>query len=171
MDRLRSIRTELSHAEGDVSLVRRITQGRLDIVGHEVERRQGGGDGSNPADPSSLLFEMPDILTDAAEGAPQSTGAGRPVQILEPGKVALSMIETLDAVASPSQLSTLDQVADAGLADLFGALREFELELSSIRRQLHDRIDAIQDEIARRYRDGEASVDTLLQQSQSAGDA
>lgn len=170
MDRLRSIRTELSHAEGDVSLVRRITQGRLDIVGHEVERRQGGG-ATSPADPSSLLFEMPDILTDSVDGAAPSSGAGRPVPILEPGKVALSMIETLDAIASPSQLSSLDQVADAGLADLFGGLREFEIELSSIRRQLHDRIDAIQDDIARRYRDGEASVDTLLQQSQSSGDA
>jgi hypothetical protein len=171
MDRLRSIRTELSQAEGDVSLVRRVTQGRLDIVGHEVERRQGGDGAASAADPSSLLFEMPDILTDVADGTAPSSGAGRPVPVLEPGKVALSMIETLDAVASPSQLSSLDQVADAGLADLFGGLREFELELSSIRRQLHDRIDAIQDEIARRYRDGEASVDTLLQQSQSAGDA
>lgn len=171
MERLRSIRTELSQAEGDVSLVRRVTQGRLDIVGHEVERRQGGDGATSAADPSSLLFEMPDILTDAVDGGSPSSGAGRPVPVLEPGKVALSMIETLDAVASPSQLSGLDQVADAGLADLFGGLREFELELSSIRRQLHDRIDAIQDEIARRYRDGEASVDTLLQQSKTAGDA
>ncbi|MEM7326155.1 MAG: hypothetical protein AAF531_23920 [Actinomycetota bacterium] len=168
MDRLRSIRTELSQAEGDVSLVRRVTQGRLDIVGHEVERRSGQNAGALPADPSSLLFEMPDILTDAATGTAPSTGAGRPVPILEPGPAALAMIETLDAIASPAQLSGLDQVDDSGLGDLFAALREFEVELSSIRRKLHDRIDAIQDEIARRYRDGEASVDTLLQ-SKTAG--
>lgn len=171
MDRLRSIRTELTQAEGDVSLVRRVTQGRLDIVGHEVERRNGTGAGSEGADPTSLLFDMPDILADAAQSAPSSSGAGRPVPILEPGKVALSMIETLDQVASPSQLSSLEQVNDPGLSDLFGGLREFELELSSIRRQLHDRIDGIQDEIARRYRDGEASVDTLLQESKAGSDS
>lgn len=170
MDRLRSIRAELSKAEGDVSLVRRVTQGRLDIVGHEVQHRQGATTSPGPAtDPTTLLFDMPEILTDTNQSAP-SSGAGRPVSILEPGRIALSMIETLDAVASPSQLSGLSAVTDAGLADLFGGLREFELELSSIRRQLHDRIDGIQDEIARRYRDGEASVDSLLDQAKTSGE-
>lgn len=182
MDRLRSIRTELSVAEGDVSLVRRVTQGRLDIVGHEVDHRQGGAAGSGSvADPTSLLFEMPEILSDQhpdhgqgsdrSQGVAPSSGAGRPVSVLEPGRVALSMIDTLDAVASPSQLSGLSDIGDAGLADLFSALREFELELSSVRRQLHDRIDGIQDEIARRYRDGEASVDSLLNRAAQSGES
>lgn len=168
MDRLRSIRVELAAAEGDVSFVRRVTQGRLDIVGHEVERRSGNA----PADvdlnnPSSLLFEMPDILADAPQGGPgpRNAGAmGRSVPVMEPGPVALGMIESLDTIASPSQLSGIQAVDRAAMADLFDALREFELELSSIRRELHDRIDTIQDEIARRYRDGEASVDALLQE-------
>jgi hypothetical protein len=34
-----------------------------------------------------------------------------------------------------------------------------------MRRALHDRIDVIQDEIARRYRDGETSVEALLNES------
>ncbi len=170
MDRLRSIRVQLNEAESDVSFVRRVSQGRLDIVGHEVERRSGDDGQSSGAStgdtPSSLLFEMPDILTDddAAGQSPRSAGAvGRPVAVLEPGQIALAMVETLDGIASPSQLSGIQTVHEADLADLFDALREFELELSSIRRQLHDRIDTIQDEIARRYRDGEATVDALLQ--------
>ncbi|MGI9596707.1 MAG: hypothetical protein ACR2QK_11135 [Acidimicrobiales bacterium] len=172
MDRLRSLRIQLNEAEADVSFIRRVTQGRLDIVGHEVERRSGGAESVDPvaaeADTrSSLLFEMPEILTDAAGGSgqgPRSAGAvGRAVTVVEPGQIALSMVEQLDGIASPSQLSGIQAVHEADLADLFDALREFELELSSIRRQLHDRIDTIQDEIARRYRDGEASVDALLQ--------
>ncbi|MGB5758121.1 MAG: hypothetical protein WBM50_14480, partial [Acidimicrobiales bacterium] len=122
--------------------------------------------GAEADDPSSLLFAMPDILTDDDAGTgvqPRSAGAvGRAVSVLDPGRIALAMVDTLDGIASPSQLSGIQRVNQADLADLFDALREFELELSSIRRRLHDRIDTIQDEIARRYRDGEASVDSLL---------
>jgi hypothetical protein len=160
MDRLRSIRTELTEAEGDVSFARRLAQGRMDIVGYEVERRSGVTD-ATAADrgPTALLFDMPDILTDAGPG---SRGGGRQVQVAEPGPVALALVETLDRIAAPSQLSGIASVEAAGLGDLFEGLREFEVELSTIRRSLHDRIDSIQDEIARRYRDGEASVDALL---------
>ena len=165
LDRLRAIRVELNGAEGDVSFVRRITQGRLDIVGHEVDRRSGAASSPNPsADPSALLFDMPEILSDGgAAGSASRSPRGRSVAVLEPGHIALSLGETLDGIASPSQLSGIEAVAEPDLADLFDSLRAFELELSSIRRQLHDRIDTIQDEIARRYRDGEATVDALLQ--------
>ncbi|MEM7273302.1 MAG: hypothetical protein AAF547_09505 [Actinomycetota bacterium] len=167
LERLRSIRVELSQAEADISLVRRVTQGRLDIVAHEVEARAGG---TEPSDPNVLLFDMPGILADDGAPAPAAGNGARPVSVTDPGRVALALIEILDTVASPSQLSGLSEVAEAGLADLFGGLREFELELSGIRRQLHDRIDSIQDEIARRYRDGEASVDALLRESAAEAD-
>ncbi len=168
MDRLRAIRLELAAAEADVSFVRRVTQGRLDIVGHEVERRSGANASDVDVDnPSSLLFEMPDILADDPSGSPpgprSAAAVGRAVSVLEPGPIAMGMVEFLDGIASPPQLSGIQTVDQATVADLFDAMREFELELSSIRRQLHDRIDTIQDEIARRYRDGEASVDALLQ--------
>ena len=162
MDRLRGIRTELTQAEGDVSFVRRVSQGRLDIVGHEVTRRAGTSrPPTDGRDPSGLLFEMPEILTDSV-GAGRKPGGGRPVAVLEPGRIALAMVETLDGIISPSQLSGIQGIDEPELADLFDALREFELELSHVRRELHDRIDTIQDEIARRYRDGEASVEALL---------
>jgi hypothetical protein len=164
MERLRSIRGELATAEADVSFVRRVTQGRLDIVGHEVERRAGGAEAEvDLSNSSSLLFEMPDILADRPRSS-GGTGTGRSVPVMEPGPIALGMVETLDGIASPSQLSGIQAVDQPAMADLFDALREFELELSSIRRKLHDRIDSIQDEIARRYRDGEATIDALLQQ-------
>ncbi len=171
MDDLRRLRVEMTRSEGDVSLVRRITQGRLDIVGHEVGRR-GRADGSNETaaeaeptgDPSDLLFDMPDILTDAAApGGARSAGAARHNPVSEPGPVATSLLGSLDGIASPGELSTVADLTADVLARLFDGLREYEIELSSIRRTLHDRIDTIQGEIARRYRDGEASVDALLQ--------
>ncbi len=162
MERLREFRAELTQAEGDVSLVRRMAQGRLDIVGHEVAGRAPGGSGlsADPAaDPAALLFDLPDILTDQRTGTAPS---GRSAPINEPGALALTLIEALDGIISPSDLAGIAQVDGDGLTAVFEELQAFEVELSSSRRGLHDRIDAIQGEIARRYRDGEASVDALL---------
>ena len=153
---LRELRVACSGAEGDVSFVRRVAQGRLDIVGHENRRRSGAVD-SEP-DLSDLLFDMPDILSDA----PPSGTTGRKVAIHEPGVVAQTLIGQLDAVATPTELSSLQQLDDDRLSGLMDALRDYEVELSTTRRRLHERIDSIQGEIARRYRDGEASIDSLL---------
>jgi len=181
LPRLRDLRVQLTHAEGDVSFVRRVTQGRLDIVGHEVGRRERGEDDSPQVlAASGLLFDMPDILTDGAAPKDSNSVAAetvaptdlenvphtmpqRMVQVMEPGEIALALLEDLDKAASPGDLAKVDQLAQGDLADLFDRLRTFEVDLSSSRRSLHDRIDRIQDEIARRYRDGEASVDTLLE--------
>ncbi len=193
LPRLRDLRVQLTQAEGDISFVRRVSQGRLDIVGHEVGRRErltpdqvdgrpDGRDGPLMTSASGLLFDMPDILTDGrpstgsttdpaeSPSAPPTgledvphTMPSRMVQVMEPGDIALALIDDLDQVASPGDLARVEQLAQAELADLFDRLRRFELDLSAARRTLHDRIDRIQDEIARRYRDGEASVDSLLQ--------
>ena len=42
-------------------------------------------------------------------------------------------------------------------------LTAFEQRVSGHRRELFERIDALQAEITRRYKTGEASVDSLLQ--------
>lgn len=159
LDRLRGLRVEASAAEGDVSFVRRVAQGRLDIVGHEAKVR-AGGESSTETKVDDLLFEMPDILTDAPTEGNQRVP--RAVPVLEPGDIALALVDKLNGIASPADLSGVSDLDKGQLADLFDTLREFEVEMSTVRRQLHDRIDAMQDEIARRYRDGEASVDALL---------
>lgn len=166
MAELRETRTECQTAEADVSLIRRVTQGRLDIVGHEVRRREGST--TDAGDIAGLLYDLPEILTaDAPAPAPGAEGdaprAGRrQVQIGEPGPVAHELASALDAIASPAELSGLESRRAGELRELFEQIRSFEVELSGVRRQLHERIDSIQAEIGRRYRDGEASVDSLL---------
>jgi hypothetical protein len=156
LDDLRSLRTRCSEAESDVSFVRRVAQGRLDIVGHEIRRRAGAAD----AEPeiSGLLFDLPDILAET----PSAGSGGRQVAIHAPGVLAQTLVVRLDTIASPDELGSLDHHSDDKLAALMDSLRDFEVELSATRRRLHERIDAIQNEIARRYRDGEASIDSLL---------
>ncbi|MDH5291472.1 MAG: hypothetical protein OEY41_15870, partial [Acidimicrobiia bacterium] len=82
--------------------------------------------------------------------------------IHEPGVLAQALMASLDAAASPSELTALGRVGDDRLQALLESLRSFEVDLSTHRRRLHERIDSIQGEIARRYRDGEASIDSLL---------
>lgn len=156
---LRRLRVACSEAETDVSFVRRVAQGRLDIVGYEVRRRSGSADDGGPVNGDSLLFDLPDVLTLGT--ASVSPGARR-VAIQEPGVLAHALLEQLDAAVSPSELTTPDQIDDHRLTETMEDLRRFEIELSANRRRLHERIDSIQGEIARRYRDGEASIDSLL---------
>src|SRR5690606_19399725 len=47
LERVRAMRAECQAVENALSYVRRLAQGRLDIVGAELERRREGGD---PAD-------------------------------------------------------------------------------------------------------------------------
>lgn len=151
---LRSFRYQAGLVESDVSLVRRIAQGRLDIIGHEVQRRQGSADAVAIDD---LLYDLPDIL---AEAAP-ATRSGRSVEINEPGPIATELGSRLDKAVAPGELAGVGDLSDQRLADAFARVSEMEQELSEYRRRLHDRIDAVQQEIGRRYRDGEASFETL----------
>ncbi len=155
---LRELRVNCSSVEGDVSMARRVAQGRLDIVGHEVRRR--AGDPSSAGEVNALLFDMPDILADGPRAS--SAPSGRPTDVSAPGEVALALVDRLDRIATPADLSGINDLEEGRIHEMFEHIRGFELELSSVRRQLHERIDAIQSEIGRRYRDGEASIDSFL---------
>lgn len=156
---LRQLRVACSGAEGDISLVRRMAQGRLDIVGHESRRRAGATEADGEPDLANLLFEMPDIMADGNGGGAPS---GRNVAVHEPGVLAQQLIEKLEQTATAADLGRLGDFDNDQLAGLLDELGDFEVELSNTRRRLHERIDSIQGEIARRYRDGEASIDSLL---------
>ena len=130
-----------------------------DIVGHEVRRRAADDSEASP-DPGGILFDLPDLLADAP--TPSGGQRGRPVSIDEPGPVAIQLVERLDAAAPPSAMASIEDVDENQLRELLEIIRSFELEMSAVRRQLHERIDSIQSEIGRRYRDGEASIDNLL---------
>ena len=68
----------------------------------------------------------------------------------------------LDELCSAHGFGHLKQLDDAELAALTAALGEFEARVSSDRRARFDRLDALSAELVRRYRDGEADIDTLL---------
>lgn len=151
---LRAMRADCHEVETGLSMLRRIVQGHLDIVGLELERRAGGED---PGDRAELLARLPELLADRT-AAP---GPGRLVPLLAPEALDPGLEAQLVALVGGAavDVSTLPDDALRSLAD---GLAELEGTVSGRRRALFEQIDAVQEEIARRYRSGDASVDTLL---------
>jgi hypothetical protein len=142
--------------EGGLSFVRRMIHGRLDIVGAEVKRRREGGD---PSDLSGLVAQLPELLGEHDEGRGAPTRSPR---LLEVAAVPDELAVELDQIVDVDALTALSDQDTATLESMTGRLVEFERWVSERRRTVQERLDQLQAEIVRRYRDGEASVDSLL---------
>ena len=151
---LRALRAECQRVEDAVSYQRRLVQGRLDIVQVEHERRAAG---QPPADLPTLVASLPGAL--AAGVAGPRRGHVTHERELEDADDASAAV---DAVLGAAQLAELPSVPDGDLAALTERLGELERAVSARRRVVFDRLDALADELGRRYRDGETSVDALL---------
>jgi len=149
------MRAECRAVEDKVSYLRRMVQGRLDIVAADLRRRSEGG---SPGDVTSLVDQLPDILGNESRAA----GPGR----LPSGLVSVDddddLTAELDAVAGAGVLDALPDLSDAQVADLARRIGDLERQVSGRRKGLFVRIDALQAELARRYRTGEAHVGTVL---------
>lgn len=155
MDEVRAMRAECQEVETALSLLRRVAQGRLDIVGSELARRADGGD---PADLADLISRLPDVLSDRTS----APGLGRLPQLMAPGELPAELEAELDGIVTAGRLGDLPAVADDDLRSMTEQLVDLERRLSRHRRALFERIDALQAEITRRYKSGEATVDSLL---------
>ena len=152
---IRAMRAECQEVENDLSFVRRMAHGRLDIVGGEVGRRRTG---ASPADATELVDQLPGLMGQGtADGTPP-----RPPQSLEPSPAADVVIAELDAIVTTATLTSLTESSDEELAEYIDRLQSFESRVSTQRRALHETIDTIQAEIVERYRSGEASVDSIF---------
>lgn len=159
MDELRALRSRCQSLENSLSYVRRLIQGRVDIVGGELQRRRDGGDSG---DVSELIGRLPDILSDGSRGA-STPGSVRPPHSMEPDAEVTSKLEAmLDDVIVAEDLGAVAEQSDDRLEAILGALGTLEDQVSSNRKQLHGVIDSVQAEVIRRYSSGEETVDNLL---------
>jgi hypothetical protein len=139
---LRARRAECQDVEAKLSYLRRLVQGRLDIVRAQIDRRAGGG----PADLSDLVEQLPQILADRS----RAPGPGRmPTNLAPPEDDDLTV--ELDAISGPNGLASLPDLSEAELRDIASRLAELEQRVSSQRRAVFDVIDRVQEEITRRY--------------------
>jgi hypothetical protein len=151
LDELRALRNELQSEDDEVSYVRRVAQARVDLVRAEQHRR-GRGETSEDL-PSELRVVLSSHLTGGPPRPP------RPVENL--GDNALS--RELDSICTEHGFSRIEELPLAELTELERFLTAFERRVSDNRRDRYDRLDALSAELVRRYREGEASVDGLLE--------
>ena len=155
IERVRAYRDEVAEVETGLSYLRRITQGRLDIVLSEQRSRQLG---ETAGDVDALVGRLPDILGDRVH----APGRGRLPILMGPGELDPVLSARLEAVLPSAKLDALDEFDEAGLNAVSAALDEVERSVSSERRVVFDVIDRLQKELVRRYRSGEATIDSLL---------
>ncbi len=155
MGDIRSRRAACKEIETGLSYLRRLVQGRLDVVAAEQGRRSAGGTGD---DLEGLIARLPELLA----GSTRSDGAGRLPSSMGTGIVDGRLSDELDSIITESHLGAPGELSDQQLDAVREALVDFEHKVSGLRRSLFDRIDALEGELTRRYKTGEASVDSLL---------
>ncbi len=148
---LREIRTRYEEIENGLSYSRRIIQGRLDTIAVELDRRD---DDSSEED---VIARLPDALAAHTRGPGLPRHAGE----LEPPEWSDRITSELDEILTPMNLSRLSELDDSELRRATAEIGTLEREVSEFRREIHRRIDRLQEELITRYQSG-ATVDDLL---------
>jgi hypothetical protein len=159
MDEVRTRRDDAEQEEVDVSYLRRLVQGRIDILRAELGRRNGEGTGS-------LLADLPQIL---GETQPRTAprGLGRHSSV-EPSR-ADEHRRYVESLVADVDLSDVGARSDEELRSALSVFEREESDLSDKRRRIFAVLDACSTEITRRYREGEADVSDLLTGSPPVG--
>ncbi|MBW3640718.1 MAG: aerial mycelium formation protein [Actinobacteria bacterium] len=150
---VRELRFESEQEEVDLSYIRRMIQGRLDIMRAELNRRDGVTSGT-------LVEGLAAILAD--EPRTPARGMGRHMSV-EPSR-ADSHRRYVEALVADVDLSDVAARSTDELAHGMRTLSEEEQSVSAKRRAVQSVMDACSAEITRRYREGEADVESLLAQ-------
>lgn len=129
LDDLRDLRRELGEEESRVSYWRRIIQARIDLL------TRGGSDGD-------IVERLTSVL--AESGAVHRRLAN------------LSVKSASDIAALPDLHQLWTRVVDTrdeeAVAEFLGALQQAETDLSSMRREIHQRLDEATGQLIARYR-------------------
>ena len=143
---IRAQRNALQGQEDAISFVRRLAQGRLDLVQDELRRRASGSD--QPA--GSLADRLADVF-----GQQHGGGSARPPRETNVPADHPLVLE-LDQLCEHYQFESMENIDDKSLDELAGALGMFEKSCSGQRHDLFEQIDALTAELVRRVREGGA---------------
>jgi hypothetical protein len=166
VDDLRGRRHEAEQEEVDLSYARRLLQGRLDLLRAEQVRRAGDGSHSDTAPAQQGARSDAELAKDLVaalvgdEGPRQDHGLGRHLDI-EPSRVGEHRRAAELAVSDP-RVSDAGHLDDEGLAEAIERMASLEQQVSINRQRVQQVTDALTEEVARRYRDGEITVQSAL---------
>jgi hypothetical protein len=141
LDELRAMERESIEVETEISYVRRLAQGRIDILAAEGDRRAAGGALGD------LIAALPTILADDdARSGPATT---RVQPVLAPA-AGIQWNRGMERLVTDGTLANLPNLTDAELQATIGQLRELERDVSQRRRAVHGVLDALTHAIATR---------------------
>ncbi|MET8689841.1 ABC transporter substrate-binding protein [Streptomyces sp. NPDC004732] len=153
---LRELRRGAQQDEADLSYVRRLLQGRIDILRAETARRRAP-DRPEPEPEATVVDRLSEILRDAPA---RHRSSARHVTLGIPLGEESRLLAT--EMLAEVELSDLAARTDDELDTAMGRLVRYEQQVSRRRQVLQRTADDCSAEIARRYRVGEAQVDDLL---------
>jgi hypothetical protein len=156
LDDVRARRAEAAQEEVDLSYARRLLQGRIDILRAEQDSRDGDGlPARAPRSDEEIVGALSKILTDDSPRVDH--GMGRYLGNVAPTRVGEHRREAERAVADVAA-SDLAAMSDDDLVEAVEHLADIERRVSRTRRGVQGVVDALTEEIARRYATGEVAV-------------
>jgi hypothetical protein len=148
LEELRARRDECLAEREYLSFLRRLLQGRAEILRAELERRSGGG-GDGP-----LVERLAEILA----GEPQGPARGEAVRVGLPEEEALLARRRIERLISDAAISDPTKLDDERLAEAADLLVREEREISRVRSEVIAVLDRLQAELKRRYREDPSVV-------------
>jgi hypothetical protein len=165
LDQVRAMRTECQEAETVVSYLRRVVQGRLDVVHSFLDHHNTG------QSVGDLAAAVEDLSAIIGSGPARPQGYGRLPSQMSPDMEKADLTREIDEVLDAEEIGKLPTMSEEELRAIADRLTVIEQRISDERRSLHERIDALQAQIVSRYKTGEATVDRLLVPGGSASDS
>jgi hypothetical protein len=141
---IRATRHTLQDQEDVVSFVRRLAQGRLDLVRDEQRRRISGAE----PDATPLEMRLAEVF-----GQQHGGGSARPPRETDV-PADHPMVRELDELCDGFNFASMENLPDNDLAELANALEMYERMCSQQRHELFEQIDALTTELVRRVREG-----------------
>jgi len=151
---LRALRRDAQQEEADLSYLRRMLHGRIDILRAEMSRR---GSPDAPVQDSPVLDRLSEIL---ADGPSRIRTSARHVTLGTPLTERVRLLA--EDMLAEVELSDLAARTDPELHAAMSRLARSEQQVSARRQSLQQTVDGCSAEITSRYRRGEANVNDLL---------
>jgi hypothetical protein len=142
LDEVRARRDECMAEREYLSLLRRLVQGRAEILKAELSSRGSGDD-------RPLIDRLSEIL---ASDQP-ATSRGEAMRVTVPEDEMLQARRRIERLVSDAGISDPSELDDARLRGAVEVLSAEEAEVSTMRSDVLQVLDALQDELKRRYKE------------------